>query len=40
MSYHIMPVLGMDNVRPDEALQVTGDSGRLHVREAVNVNVS
>ena len=40
MSYLIMPVMGMDNVRPDEALQVTGDSGRLHVREAVNVNVS
>ena len=40
MSYRIMPVMGMDNVRPDEALQVTGDSGRLHVRDAVNVNVS
>ena len=35
-----MPIMGMDNVRPDEAMQVTGDSGRLHVREAVNVNVS
>lgn len=40
MPYSLMPIMGIDNVRPDEALQVSGEAKSLHVKEAVNVDIN
>lgn len=40
MVMRLMPIAGMNNVAEDDALQHAGDSPRLFLRDALNVNIS
>ncbi|WP_288401731.1 hypothetical protein [uncultured Acinetobacter sp.] len=40
MAMKLMPIAGMNNVSPDDALQRGGDAPKLFVREALNVDIS
>ena len=36
----LFPIAGMNNVADDDALQVGGDTPRLFVRDALNVDIT